>query len=104
MGRSRHGHAAGLARQVREVLAADRGRGLRLAAREVVDGRGTERVGTALRSLGVALRPVDAGDERWLWELANEPAVRQASRRTAPIAWEDHRSWFAGRMADRAAW
>jgi UDP-2,4-diacetamido-2,4,6-trideoxy-beta-L-altropyranose hydrolase len=40
------------------------------------------------------IRPVAPGDSRILWEWANEPGVRAASFRSAPIEWDEHLAWF----------
>lgn len=47
----------------------------------------------------LTLRPADAADERLLWEWANDPVVRAASFSSDPIPWEDHRRWFARKLA-----
>jgi UDP-2,4-diacetamido-2,4,6-trideoxy-beta-L-altropyranose hydrolase len=72
-------------------------------ARRTVDGRGTERVVTALhqtRTHGLKLRPVTPEDCRLLWEWANDPVVRAASFSSALIVWEEHVNWFQQKLAD----
>ena len=76
----------------------DRGRAL-------VDGNGVTRV---LRRLGLelprlALRRIEPSDARALWELANEPSVRQQSFDPSPIGWETHATWFTRIVASPAA-
>ena len=71
--------------------------------RELVDGNGTGRVVSVLRThpLGVEgfrLRPAQLDDSRSLWEWANDPAVRAASFSSALIPWESHVAWFAEKL------
>lgn len=68
--------------------------------REIVDGRGAERVVTQMHAAGLTLRPVRPDDCRLVWEWANEPAVRAVSFSMEPIPWERHQAWFADRLAD----
>jgi len=37
-----------------------------------------------------------------LWKWANDPQVRAASFSTDPIPWEEHVTWFRGKLADPA--
>lgn len=67
--------------------------------RELVDGRGAMRVAALLRGDAFTLRRATPDDCRLLWEWANDPAVRASSFSPAPIPWEDHRRWFAARLA-----
>jgi UDP-2,4-diacetamido-2,4,6-trideoxy-beta-L-altropyranose hydrolase len=69
------------------------------AGRRLVDGRGAMRVVTELKSKLFHLRSARSGDEKLIWEWANDPAVRQASFRSEPIPWADHRRWFAAKIA-----
>ena len=62
--------------------------------RELVDGRGTERVLQALQSRDITIRQAGSSDCRLLWELANDPAVRAFALSPHPIPWEDHVAWF----------
>lgn len=64
-----------------------------------IDGRGALRVVAAMRG-DLEMRPATMEDARMVWEWANEPAVRAASFHSQPIAWEQHRQWFAGKLAD----
>ena len=47
----------------------------------------------------VTLRPASAEDCRMLWEWANDPATREASFDTAPIALPVHEAWLAQKLA-----
>jgi UDP-2,4-diacetamido-2,4,6-trideoxy-beta-L-altropyranose hydrolase len=68
--------------------------------RELVDGRGAERVVTAIRAGTLQLRRVEEKDCRLLWEWANDPDVRAVSFSTEPIPWEQHVTWFKAKLAD----
>jgi UDP-2,4-diacetamido-2,4,6-trideoxy-beta-L-altropyranose hydrolase len=69
--------------------------------RELVDGRGAQRVVCAMREPTLKLRRAEERDCRLLWEWANDPLVRAASFSQAPISWDEHRAWFAGKMKDQ---
>jgi UDP-2,4-diacetamido-2,4,6-trideoxy-beta-L-altropyranose hydrolase len=97
-----HGLTAdGLARSLQE-MAADRDFRSAAARRgpELIDGRGAERVVSALLAGSVRLREAGPDDCRLVWQWANEPSVRAASFNPEPIPWEGHRAWFAGKLAD----
>jgi UDP-2,4-diacetamido-2,4,6-trideoxy-beta-L-altropyranose hydrolase len=73
-------------------------RSLSQRSRELVDGRGAERIVSVLRGAPtIRLRRVKADDARLLWEWANDPDVRASSFSSAPIQWETHAEWFAER-------
>ena len=46
------------------------------------------------------LRSVEVGDIKDLFEWNNHPLSRKNSLRSEPIAWEEHKRWFAERLAD----
>jgi UDP-2,4-diacetamido-2,4,6-trideoxy-beta-L-altropyranose hydrolase len=66
--------------------------------RELVDGRGAERVVRALRTNALQIRRATTADCRLLWELANDPAVRASAFSPASIPWEDHVAWFESKV------
>ncbi len=45
------------------------------------------------------LRPVREDDARFLFELRNDPVVRQSALSGGPVAWEEHAAWFSGKIA-----
>jgi UDP-2,4-diacetamido-2,4,6-trideoxy-beta-L-altropyranose hydrolase len=69
--------------------------------REIVDGKGVLRVVSAMKA-GLRLRPARPADSRILWEWANDTQVRGNAFSSAPILWEQHEIWFAGKMKDSA--
>jgi UDP-2,4-diacetamido-2,4,6-trideoxy-beta-L-altropyranose hydrolase len=68
--------------------------------RDLVDGRGAERVVQKMGYHALALRPVGEKDARLVWEWVQDPIVRAASFSSAPIPWEDHLRWFSNVLAD----
>ncbi|NJO32923.1 MAG: UDP-2,4-diacetamido-2,4,6-trideoxy-beta-L-altropyranose hydrolase [Rhodospirillales bacterium] len=70
------------------------------AAARLVDGKGAERIAAVLLRTKVTLRPAQASDCRDLWQWRNEPKVREASTASAPIPWEDHRTWFEATLGN----
>lgn len=78
----------------------DRRTAMQSAALRLIDGLGAARVVAEMRSRLLRLRAIEPGDCRWVWELANEPAVRSASFHSDPIPWESHCAWFQRRLAD----
>ncbi|MBV9295419.1 MAG: UDP-2,4-diacetamido-2,4,6-trideoxy-beta-L-altropyranose hydrolase [Acidobacteriaceae bacterium] len=91
-----------LTRELASLLAdSERRAEMSRRGKELVDGYGAERVVMALRGVRLRLRPAEEGDCTLLWHWANEPEVRARSFSTAAIPWEDHRAWFARKLADR---
>lgn len=68
--------------------------------RELVDGRGAERVCRYLRRERLRLRKVEEGDCKLLWEWANDRVVRTSSFTPQPIPWNEHVQWFGRRLTD----
>lgn len=66
--------------------------------RELVDGRGAERVVRELRTSALMIRRATTADCKLLWELANDPTVRAAAFSPESILWEDHVAWFESKM------
>lgn len=88
--------------QVTAELLDNRDRRLKMsqAARQLVDGLGSERVRAALLNRELSLRSVRESDCRLLFEWADDPVARAASFHSAAISWEDHARWFAERLQD----
>jgi UDP-2,4-diacetamido-2,4,6-trideoxy-beta-L-altropyranose hydrolase len=87
-------------------LSADKARRDALSAcgRLLVDGWGAARIAEQIvptPASALALRPADDGDSRFYYTLVNDPEVRRNSFQSAPIPWEDHQKWFAGKRAAR---
>jgi UDP-2,4-diacetamido-2,4,6-trideoxy-beta-L-altropyranose hydrolase len=70
---------------------------------ELVDGKGVLRVATVLSAsplMELALRNVEAEDEKLLLEWANDPEVRQFGFSPDSIDSVEHHQWFQRRLAD----
>ncbi|MGH9775337.1 MAG: UDP-2,4-diacetamido-2,4,6-trideoxy-beta-L-altropyranose hydrolase [Candidatus Acidiferrales bacterium] len=69
-------------------------------ARTLVDGEGAMRVIKKMQGARLKLRRAGEGDRELLWRWANDPEVRSSSFSNRSIAWEEHVSWFAKKLAD----
>lgn len=67
---------------------------------ELVDGRGSDRVVSAMCPATIRLRPADPKDCHLLWRWANDSGTRAASFSTEAIPWEQHQAWFEGKIKD----
>src|SRR5579862_244370 len=80
--------------------------------RDLVDGRGAERVVCELRAefkdeledgfknKDLSIRIAKDGDCKLLWEWANDPEVRASAFSSASISWDDHVAWFREKLTD----
>lgn len=68
--------------------------------KSLIDGRGALRVVSALRAFEIRFRPAKNDDCAILWRWANDPATRNGSFRSAPIAWNEHCEWFEKSLSD----
>jgi UDP-2,4-diacetamido-2,4,6-trideoxy-beta-L-altropyranose hydrolase len=68
--------------------------------KHLVDGRGADRVVSAMRCAGLGLRRAKENDCRMLWEWVNDPEVRAASFSSESIPWEKHADWFIRKLRD----
>ncbi len=101
LGPSKEVTAAEIAGKVRSLLLSKELRvSLSQRSRELVDGKGAERVEAAIRGGDLRLRRVREKDCRQLWEWANDPDVRPVSFATEPISWERHVGWFHSKLRD----
>ena len=46
------------------------------------------------------MRLAGPDDEQLLFDWANDPGVRDMARNDSPICWNEHRDWFAAKLAD----
>ena len=53
-----------------------------------------------MRTNKILLRNAVKGDCRFIWELANDPAVRAVSFSSDEIPWEDHKVWFEKKITE----
>jgi len=71
--------------------------------KDLVDGRGTERVIDVLtlnQDSELLIKRIVLQDEDWILELANDPMVRRNSFRSDPISREEHHRWFRRQIED----
>jgi UDP-2,4-diacetamido-2,4,6-trideoxy-beta-L-altropyranose hydrolase len=71
------------------------------AARNLVDGLGSQRVCAALQDRELNLRMAQQSDCRLLFDWASDARARAASFRSSVISWEEHTLWFAERLQDK---
>jgi UDP-2,4-diacetamido-2,4,6-trideoxy-beta-L-altropyranose hydrolase len=90
-----------LAQAINSMAASpERRRAMSIRAREMVDGRGADRVVAAMLKHSVTLRDVSPDDCKLIWEWANEPAARESSFSPETIPWADHVKWFEAKLND----
>lgn len=89
-----------------DMLSRDQARRVALSecASRLVDGGGADRVADALaarrlQASGLTLSAVTADDAEPLWQLANDPAVRDAAFDPAPIPFASHVAWLERRLS-----
>jgi UDP-2,4-diacetamido-2,4,6-trideoxy-beta-L-altropyranose hydrolase len=91
------------------ALSREEGRRLSMtaAAAALADGSGVERVVRAMTAAApdagagrdLTLRRATAEDSEMVWLWRNDPATREVSRSTAPVAWPDHARWYERTLA-----
>lgn len=78
------------------------------AAFPITDGRGAERVASAIFGedargpATVELRPATDADIEFLWVCRNDQLTRAQSRNTEPISWKSHVRWVSDALVDPA--
>jgi UDP-2,4-diacetamido-2,4,6-trideoxy-beta-L-altropyranose hydrolase len=72
------------------------------SGRALVDGRGAMRVVRAMRTVDLHLRPATASDCDLVYRINAHPAVRRWSFTSGAIGLEEHRRWFAAKLANPA--
>ena len=79
------------------------------AALKVCDGLGTNRVAAVIApcrlqdNRTVTLRLAEMDDLRMVYDWQSLPETRRYARNPGVPSWEEHRSWFAGKLADHRA-
>ncbi|HEY1170952.1 MAG TPA: UDP-2,4-diacetamido-2,4,6-trideoxy-beta-L-altropyranose hydrolase [Verrucomicrobiae bacterium] len=69
-------------------------------ARKLVDGLGSMRVWLRLNEEAIRLRAATGSDAKLIFDWANDAGVRAVSFASEPIAWENHLTWFEGKLSD----
>ena len=70
----------------------------------MVDGLGVSRVLASMGCNGVEIQMATLDDSENLFNWRNHPSIREVSRNTDVIAWQDHQKWFASILADSKKW
>ena len=68
--------------------------------RRLIDGKGAKRVIRQMLVKNSEIRRATMQDAQLIWELANDPFVRESSFSSQPIAWDTHISWFQTKISD----
>ena len=73
-----------------------------LAGRSLFDGLGAQRAIAHLLgwSKTLKLRRATTTDSKSVWEISNQPAVREYSIHKNSIPWDEHQAWFAKALAN----
>jgi UDP-2,4-diacetamido-2,4,6-trideoxy-beta-L-altropyranose hydrolase len=69
-------------------------------SRQLVDGRGAQRVAAALAGAVLQMRPATPADARLLFEGRNAEAVRRWSLETGVIDWQSHQNWLTASLSN----
>jgi len=75
-------------------------REMSVRGRALVDGRGAERVVSALNRDSLSVRLLEEADCNLLWEWANDPVARASAFSSETIPWDDHVAWFQRKLKD----
>jgi len=67
---------------------------------KLIDGLGCERLTQAMRGYYFSLRAATEEDCEIVFQWANDPLTRVVSFSRESISWQEHRRWFAARLAD----
>jgi len=74
--------------------------GMVFHSRQVVDGRGAERVLHAMTDFTLLLRPATIDDAQLLWDWVNDPVVRRSAFSSTPIPWDGHVDWLSRQLVN----
>ena len=99
LGRGADVTASTIAEKLRQLLSSSETRKSQSEkGRDLVDGRGAERVVAFLSDL--ELRRTVESDREVFWEWASDPEARAVSFHNETISWEQHTKWFRAKMED----
>jgi UDP-2,4-diacetamido-2,4,6-trideoxy-beta-L-altropyranose hydrolase len=103
LGEQKRLEITGVAEAVQALLANHpRRENMSRRGRQLVDGRGAQRVLMRMRATQLELRRARGEDCRLIWEWANDPELRAVSFSSEPIPWENHVRWYAGKSVHPA--
>ncbi|KQN50802.1 UDP-2,4-diacetamido-2,4,6-trideoxy-beta-L-altropyranose hydrolase [Pseudomonas sp. Leaf48] len=69
-------------------------------SRQLVDGRGAQRVAAALAGAVLRIRPATKEDAQLLFDGRNAEAVRRWSLQTGVVEWQSHQNWLAASLSN----
>lgn len=67
---------------------------------KLVDGKGVLRVASFMSHDSIEISKATQNDSKSLFEWRNHPKIRNASKNSAPILWEEHQKWFDSVLND----
>ncbi len=70
------------------------------AGMKVVDGKGTLRIASLIESSLIEIRNITPHDSKNIFEWRNNQKIRDVSRNSELIAWDEHQKWFDSVLAD----
>jgi UDP-2,4-diacetamido-2,4,6-trideoxy-beta-L-altropyranose hydrolase len=70
----------------------------------MVNGCGVSHVLASMGYNDVEIRMATLADSKELFRWRNHPGIREVSRNTDAIAWQDHQKWLASILADSKKW
>lgn len=70
-------------------------------SRQLVDGRGAQRVAAALAGAVLQIRLASADDAQLMFDGRNAEAVRRWSLETGVIDWSSHQNWLAASLSNK---
>ncbi len=73
---------------------------LRDIGRQLVDGKGADRVVERMSPTSLCLRNARQDDCELIFQWANDPVARTASFHSDPIPWDEHKRWFSSKIQD----
>jgi len=75
-----------------------------LNSMQAVDGRGLLRVVASMAYAGIEIRLATSDDSEKLFNWRNHLSIREVSRNTNAIAWQDHQKWFTSVLSNSKKW
>ncbi|MBT5956057.1 MAG: UDP-2,4-diacetamido-2,4,6-trideoxy-beta-L-altropyranose hydrolase [Candidatus Marinimicrobia bacterium] len=70
------------------------------AGMKVVDGKGSLRVAGTMGIRAIEIKRAGKDDSKNIFEWRNNPKIRDVSRNSVLISWEEHQRWFDAVLAD----
>lgn len=71
-----------------------------LASNRNADPKHCDAIDNQPEPLPLVYRSAQPDDDRLYFDWANDPVIRQQSFKTTSISWENHTTWFSGKLTD----